>query len=228
MVYVPGGCTGLFQACDVGIQRVLKLAVRNSAHADVVAETVQALRSGIEPQYVVNDQSLPTLRSRSLNWIIQAYHAVNKPELVKKAFSLCAVPDSPFNLSHESLASVAARQAILEVFASDPALYAELTSNSQPLPPMEPAEEPTESPVDGADEDGDSNPTVDEVCELIMNAHHAQDTQQPIDITDEPEDEGDEDEVPAPPAPLTTSTVTRSGRATRPPSRYSNARRAVL
>ena len=29
--YIPANCTGLFQACDVGIQRVLKLAIKHSA-----------------------------------------------------------------------------------------------------------------------------------------------------------------------------------------------------
>ncbi|KAG8726118.1 hypothetical protein FRC12_023690 [Ceratobasidium sp. 428] len=84
LMYVPGGCTGLFQACDVGIQRVLKIAIRNAAHADVVTETVNALRSGIKPEHVINDQSLPTLRRRSLSWIVQAYHAVNRSDLIKK------------------------------------------------------------------------------------------------------------------------------------------------
>ena len=29
--YVPGGCTGIFQPCDVGIQRILKLAMQRTA-----------------------------------------------------------------------------------------------------------------------------------------------------------------------------------------------------
>ncbi|KAF8599168.1 hypothetical protein BDV93DRAFT_449716 [Ceratobasidium sp. AG-I] len=82
--YVPGGCTGLFQACDVGIQRILKLAIRQAAHTDVVSETLEALESGIAPQDILNDQSRPTLRNRSVNWILEGYNAINKPEIVKK------------------------------------------------------------------------------------------------------------------------------------------------
>ncbi|KAG8692274.1 hypothetical protein FRC09_011339 [Ceratobasidium sp. 395] len=221
--YVPGGCTGLFQACDVGIQRVLKLAISNCAHADIVVETVNALRSGVEPQYVVNDQSLPTLRQRSLNWILQAYYAVNKPELIKKAFSLCAVPESPFNLSYESLVSVAARQAIMEVFTSDPALYRELTSGAHPSLPVQLAEDDAEPFADEANEDEDLNPAVDEVCELILGSRTAQEAAQPINSPSEVEGEEDEDIMPVP-VPTTSGTVsTRSGRATRLPTRFSDA-----
>ena len=36
--YVPGGCTGVHQPCDVGIQRPLKLSIRRSYHEDIVEE----------------------------------------------------------------------------------------------------------------------------------------------------------------------------------------------
>jgi len=39
--YVPANCTGLFQPCDVGIQRVLKLAIRRSALQDVINDTTE-------------------------------------------------------------------------------------------------------------------------------------------------------------------------------------------
>ena len=39
--YVPANCTGLFQPCDVGIQRVLKLAIRRTALQDIINETMQ-------------------------------------------------------------------------------------------------------------------------------------------------------------------------------------------
>jgi hypothetical protein len=40
LLYVPGGCTGLFQAWDVGVQCILKLAIRQASHEDVVQETL--------------------------------------------------------------------------------------------------------------------------------------------------------------------------------------------
>ncbi|KAG9121183.1 hypothetical protein FRC07_002967 [Ceratobasidium sp. 392] len=84
ILYVPGGCTGLFQACDVGLQRMLKLAIRQASHNDVVAETVRALESGTSPEDVVNDQSRQTLRNRSVNWILQGYNAINDQDIVQK------------------------------------------------------------------------------------------------------------------------------------------------
>ncbi|QRV96790.1 Ulp1 protease family, carboxy-terminal catalytic domain protein [Ceratobasidium sp. AG-Ba] len=220
--YVPGGCTGLFQACDVGIQRVLKLAIRNSAHADVVAETVNALRFGIEPQYVLNDQSLPTLRRRSLNWIVQAYRAVNRPELIKKAFSLCAVPDSPFNLSYESLVSIPARQAIMEVFNTNPAQYRELILNSAPILVANLPEDDIDLAVADIAEDDDLNPSVDEVLNLIMNAQTVQDVARPVAGVDELESGGDGSDEPTSP-PAAVATLQRARRVTRPPARYSGA-----
>ncbi|KAF8595711.1 hypothetical protein BDV93DRAFT_456244 [Ceratobasidium sp. AG-I] len=84
ILYVPGGCTGLFQACDVGLQQILKLAIHQASHSDVVNETLAALESGTSPEAVVNDQSHGTLCNRSVNWILQGLHAINKPEIVQK------------------------------------------------------------------------------------------------------------------------------------------------
>ncbi|KAG8711173.1 hypothetical protein FRC09_020736 [Ceratobasidium sp. 395] len=86
----------------------------------------------------------------------------------------------------------------MEVFNSDPALYRELTSNAHPTSPTEPGEEEIESPVDGIEDDED-NPTVEEVCALILNARSAQDTTQPLATTDELEGEGEDDEAPVSP-----------------------------
>ncbi|CAE6480175.1 unnamed protein product [Rhizoctonia solani] len=115
LLYVPGGCTGLFQACDVGIQRILKLAIAQAAHADIVVETATALQAGVVANRIVNDQTLPTLCNRSVGWIVKGYHTINRPNIVKKTFALCAVPGTKFNLSYESLTSRAARQAILDL-----------------------------------------------------------------------------------------------------------------
>jgi hypothetical protein len=82
--YVPGGCTGHFQACDVGIQRLLKLAIRRACHDDIVQEIVLALESGLAPSEIVNDSSIGTLRNRSVRWIVEGYKGISSPELVKK------------------------------------------------------------------------------------------------------------------------------------------------
>lgn len=41
--YVPGGCTSVQQPCDVGIQRPLKLSIRQSYHEDIVKEMREKL-----------------------------------------------------------------------------------------------------------------------------------------------------------------------------------------
>jgi hypothetical protein len=43
---VPGGCTGVHQPCDVGIQRPLKLSMRKLYHEDIVNEFLSELDKG--------------------------------------------------------------------------------------------------------------------------------------------------------------------------------------
>ena len=50
--FVPANCTGLFQPCDVGIQRILKLAIRRSALNDIVNYTIGQLDAGATPDQV--------------------------------------------------------------------------------------------------------------------------------------------------------------------------------
>jgi hypothetical protein len=88
-MFVPGGCTGLFQACNIGLQRVFKAAIQSASHIDIVEETVNALKTGIPPERVRNDQTIGTLRNRSVNWLLKGFKAINKPELVKKVRNTC-------------------------------------------------------------------------------------------------------------------------------------------
>lgn len=80
--YVPGGCTGIVQPCDVGIQRPFKLSVKRSYHEDVVTEILEQLSTNVKPISV--DTRLPTLRDRSTRWIWNAYQAIKKDVLVRK------------------------------------------------------------------------------------------------------------------------------------------------
>jgi hypothetical protein len=85
--YVPANCTGLFQPCDVGIQRVLKLAIRRSALQDIINDTTGQLGHGVEPSMVTFEKSLPVVRDRSVRWLVHGYEAINNPELIKKVVS---------------------------------------------------------------------------------------------------------------------------------------------
>lgn len=80
--YIPAGCTGVFQPCDVGIQRILKHSLKRSYHRDVVENILEQLDDGKEQIEVV--KSLPILRDMAVRWVWDAFEALNKPDIVKK------------------------------------------------------------------------------------------------------------------------------------------------
>jgi hypothetical protein len=61
--FVPGGCMGLWQPLDIGIQRVLKQSMKRSAHKDIVTEVTTQLKSGTPVAELQLDTTLPTLRN---------------------------------------------------------------------------------------------------------------------------------------------------------------------
>ena len=85
--YVPGGCTGIFQPCDVGIQRVLKHTMRKTALLHVVNETVAHLEKNKDPGTIVLEKGIRELRNRSVEWLVNGYNAINNREFVKKVFN---------------------------------------------------------------------------------------------------------------------------------------------
>jgi hypothetical protein len=85
--YVPANCTGIFQPCDVGIQRILKLAIRCSALQDIISNTMEQLGQGIEPSMVTFEKKLPIVRNNSVRWLVNGYKAINKPDLVQKVIA---------------------------------------------------------------------------------------------------------------------------------------------
>ena len=56
-----GGCTGLWQPLDVGIQHVLKQSMKWSAHKDIVTEVITQLNSGTSATMLKLDTTLGTL-----------------------------------------------------------------------------------------------------------------------------------------------------------------------
>ena len=78
--YVPG-CTGIFQPCDVGIQRLFRLDIRRAQHEDMdhmVHDTVRQLEAGVLPTHIKLDINTGHLRERSVRWLVEAYPAINK------------------------------------------------------------------------------------------------------------------------------------------------------
>jgi hypothetical protein len=91
--FVPGNCTGVWQPLDVGIQRVLKQSIKRSAHKDIVDETMAHLDSGTPASTFKLDTTLGTLRDRTVGWMLNAYHDINKKELIMKVCPIIAATD---------------------------------------------------------------------------------------------------------------------------------------
>jgi len=45
---------------------------------------MEQLKSGVEPSKVAFEKKLPIVRNRSVSWLVNAYEAINKCELVEK------------------------------------------------------------------------------------------------------------------------------------------------
>ncbi|KAG8750973.1 hypothetical protein FRC11_009831 [Ceratobasidium sp. 423] len=145
---------------------------------------------------------LPTLRNRSVGWILKGYRAVNKPELVKKAFALCAVAETSFNLSYESLTSRSTRQATLDFQRTNPELYADITFTRRQESATYPSEirdalvqtgsleARAEDP--NVEEEGDDGYTVEEVYASVLGAQTASEATQPLPELGSDESEDDD------------------------------------
>ncbi len=80
--YVPAGCTGVFQPCDVGIQRILKHSLKRSYHRDVVDDISEQLDKGTVK--IVLDRKLGQLRNSAVRWTWEAFETLNKKEIISK------------------------------------------------------------------------------------------------------------------------------------------------
>jgi hypothetical protein len=80
--YVPGGCTGVHQPCDVGIQRPLKLSIKKTYHEDIVEDLLSKANKGTSAPKL--KEGLKDLRDRTPRWMWNAYKALDNEKLVKK------------------------------------------------------------------------------------------------------------------------------------------------
>jgi hypothetical protein len=84
--FVPGGCTPVWQACDVGIQQIFKHSLKRSYHEDVIAAILKQIDNDINVIQI--DKKLGILRDQSVSWLWKAYQTLNKPEIMKKVLNL--------------------------------------------------------------------------------------------------------------------------------------------
>jgi hypothetical protein len=79
--FVPGGCTGVAQPCDVGIQCLFKHITNQCYLEDMVESALSQIDSG---DSISIDDRLPILWNASVRWLWRAYKALNKKEIIKK------------------------------------------------------------------------------------------------------------------------------------------------
>lgn len=84
IIFVPGGCTGLWQPLDVGLQRIMKQSMKCSAHRDIVTEATAKLATISSANDLRLDVTVGNLRNRSVGWIVDAISEIDDPELIKK------------------------------------------------------------------------------------------------------------------------------------------------
>ena len=79
--FVPGGCTGVGQPLDVGINRPFKQSIKVSYHADLVDDFFGQMK---ENQNLAFDTHIGPLRDASVGWLWNAYQVIQKDELIRK------------------------------------------------------------------------------------------------------------------------------------------------
>ena len=82
VIFIPGGCTGVWQPLDVGVQRVMKLSIKRSAHRDIVDEVSAQIAS--ERKEIRLDVTLGTLRDRAVGWVVNAIREISNKVLICK------------------------------------------------------------------------------------------------------------------------------------------------
>ncbi|KAA1469646.1 hypothetical protein DENSPDRAFT_816722 [Dentipellis sp. KUC8613] len=152
--------TGLAQPCDVGIQRPYKLSIRKSQLQDIVDETLEHLENGEDPSDLKLDTRIGTLRKRSVSWFVKAWHDINEPNLVKKAFERCTARDS-FNLSFKSLTSLPALKVLQELPRKNPKLWSEISYNEEDAS-SEAGDDDSDAETALGDSDSDSDADADD------------------------------------------------------------------
>ncbi|KAF8995286.1 hypothetical protein BDZ89DRAFT_971820 [Hymenopellis radicata] len=105
VMFVPGNCTGVWQPLDVGMQRVMKLAIKCACHRDIVDEV--ACQLDIDADCAMKlDNSIGTLHNRSLGWIVAAIRDTSDCVLIQKVCHLLNVHMFSLTDSYRPLSSV--------------------------------------------------------------------------------------------------------------------------
>lgn len=113
LLYVPAGCTGVFQPCDVGLQRVYKHHIKQSVNQYFCAKVQRLMKSGTDASLIRLLTDLGPLRDASVGWIIDAIEYLNSDqcsEIRLKSWKNCAF-GTDWNLSWDYIDSKKAARA---------------------------------------------------------------------------------------------------------------------
>ena len=82
--YVPGGCTGLWQPCNVSIQHMLKHAVKRSQQSAAINEVYSQLQSGVDEGHIKLDTKLGVLRDCVPQTLVYTFRTMNHCNRIQK------------------------------------------------------------------------------------------------------------------------------------------------
>ncbi|KAF8187911.1 hypothetical protein K438DRAFT_1972604 [Mycena galopus ATCC 62051] len=168
VLFVPGSYTGVWQPLDVGIQRLLKLSMKRSAHRDLVAEAAKQIKAGKNAHEIKLDTTVGTLRDRSVGWVVQAIHDVGDANIITKAFEMCRVGN--WNLSQASLTSPEALAGLRDLRNTNAALHSALTQVTEIDPTSEEADHGNaEDPYQGTEVYNDCDVPLAVVSDLLLS-----------------------------------------------------------
>jgi len=111
-IFVPSGCTPIFQQCDVKLQRLFKHHVRFAASDYFVSQVQQSIAAGTSPSESRIDLQLRPLRDQTAKWVYHGIEKLNQDrEFALRAWSKSQVRS--WNLSWDPLISTLARETLL-------------------------------------------------------------------------------------------------------------------
>jgi hypothetical protein len=97
LVFVPGGCTGIAQPCDVFIQRPLKHAVLTEFSKWAAEDVNQQVNNGVAIVDVHLDVGAVNLRNQGCNWILNSWKQVKEmQQTMEKGWIKCKIMPRAF------------------------------------------------------------------------------------------------------------------------------------
>ncbi|KAJ7247701.1 hypothetical protein C8J57DRAFT_1240641 [Mycena rebaudengoi] len=158
LIFVPGGCTGLFQPADVSLQRVAKHILKQDSLNYLVDVFQSQSKAGVAPKDVKFPSSLPVLCDATVRGLVKMYdyfQTLEGHKIVQQAWRKCEVTGMEWNLSPDCLYGKASEKALREFLRQDQTLATEilnrcgathlgrvLLASSDTSEPTEPIENP--------------------------------------------------------------------------------------